>query len=45
MEHEITFVKVKKNKIEVSHFWITFDDIGIILDPTIKQFNEKEVLI
>ncbi len=42
IEHEITFGKAQKNNIEVSHFWITFDDNGIILDPTIKQFNQYE---
>ena len=39
IEHEITIGKSRKNNIEVSHFWITFDNNGIILDPAIKQFN------
>ena len=42
IEHEITFGKAQKNNIEVSHFWITFNINGIILDPTIKQFNQYE---
>jgi hypothetical protein len=42
IEHEITIGKSRKNNIEVSHFWITFDNNGIILDPTIKQFNQNE---
>jgi hypothetical protein len=42
IEHEITFGKSQKNNIEVSHFWITLDTNGIILDPTIKQFNQNE---
>lgn len=42
IENEITFGKAKKNNIQVSHFWITFDNNGFILDPTIKQFNENE---
>jgi len=42
IEHELTFGKAKKNNIEVSHFWITFDINGFIVDPTIKQFNENE---
>ena len=42
IEHEITIGKSRKNNIEVSHFWITFNNNGIILDPTIKQFNQNE---
>ncbi len=42
IEHEITIGKSRKNNIEVSHFWITFDNNGIILDPAIKQFNQNE---
>jgi len=42
IEHEITIGKSRKNNIELSHFWITFDNNGIILDPTIKQFNQNE---
>lgn len=42
IEHEITFGTSKKNNVEVSHFWITLDVNGIILDPTIKQFNHNE---
>jgi hypothetical protein len=42
IEHEITIGKSRKNNIEVSHFWITFDNNGIILDPTIKHFNQNE---
>ena len=42
IEHEITFGKASKNNIELSHFWINFVSNGIILDPTIKQFNEAE---
>jgi hypothetical protein len=42
IEHEISIGKSRKNNIEVSHFWITFDNNGIILDPTIKQFNQNE---
>ena len=42
IEHEITIGRSRKNNIELSHFWITFDNDGIILDPTIKQFNQNE---
>lgn len=42
IEHEITFGTAKKYNIEISHFWITFNVNGIILDPTIKQFNHNE---
>lgn len=42
IEHEITFGTSKKHIVEVSHFWITLNINGIILDPTIKQFNHNE---
>jgi len=42
IEHEITFGTAKKHNVEVSHFWITLNVNGIILDPTIKQFNHNE---
>lgn len=42
IEHEITFGTSKKYNVEISHFWITFNINGIILDPTIKQFNHNE---
>jgi len=41
-EHEITFGKAQKKKMEVSHFWISFCANGVILDPTIKQFGQNE---
>ena len=39
----IDFVDKTKNNIEISHFWITLDNNGTILDPTIKQFNPNEL--
>ena len=45
IEHEITIGKSQKNNVEVSHFWITLDNDEIILDPTIKQFNQNEASV
>jgi len=42
IEHEITFGKAKQKHIELSHFWISLDGNGTILDTTIKQFNQNE---
>jgi hypothetical protein len=41
-DHKITFGKSPINHTEVSHFWITLDKNGTILDPTIRQFNSND---
>lgn len=45
IEHEISFGKSPKDQIEISHFWLTFDNNGTILDPTIQQFNSNEAKV
>jgi hypothetical protein len=45
IDHEITFGKTTKDHTEISHFWITLDKNGTILDPTIRQFNSNEVKV
>lgn len=45
IEHEISYGKSPKKEIEISHFWLTFDDNGTILDPTIQQFNSNEAKV
>ena len=41
-DYKIIFGKSPINHIEVSHYWITLDKNGTILDPTIRQFNSNE---
>jgi hypothetical protein len=43
--HEFTFGKAMKEHIQLSHFWITLDNNGTILDPTIRQFNPIETTV
>lgn len=43
--HEFTFGKAMKGHVQLSHFWITLDKNGTILDPTIRQFNPAETMV
>lgn len=45
IDHEIAFGKAQKDHTEISHFWITLDKNGTILDPTIQQFNSNEAKV
>lgn len=43
--HEFTFGKAMKGHMQLSHFWITLDEKGTILNPTIRQFNPAETKV